>query len=424
MKRFISRKKKAQLKKIGFSVVGAVFASLLLFILGTIVIKSNRNSCAERGMTGGSLFGKCEIESNDRDEYVFDNVSYVVGNTANVPKLALLGKIEEDTLSEESKEDKQSEGILKYFNLSKNEKSSINSKVYSTTGYSEVVKNPKELREQLTIAPKKSGSDYLNAISEAIANLDSIDKKGRKVLIIYGSGLSDQGLLNFSDHDLDLLHNKSSDIVKMLKRMGEITSEKINKNGKIYIKWYNIGRVIEPQEKLSELEKDDLTEIYKEILEAMFDIEKIEFHTIADSEKGIKTNEKVKLTDIRRIKGEILISENEIKFEPNGSVFVDEGQASKELDKIAEKIRNNNAEEVLVTATAAEGDRKASEEEMIRISTERAKRIREELADRGIERSIIDAEGKGKGEYNEWDEYGNWIEANAKKNRKVTITYI
>ena len=282
------------------------------------------------------------------------------------------------------------------------------------------------VNEIANISANNPEVDTLSAINQATNNLSSTASP-IKNLIIYDSGLSTEGYLDFTKPNLILSDVQS--IVNQLKSLHAIPDLK-----GINVIWYGIGQVRGEQSNLDSENLYRLKSIWREILAAgnplslsfvdaeltneydengLPDVSIVELPSndieVAATEK--KQDEKVFLQ----------LTDEKLGFKPDTAEFADKGEASSTLNKIVDILNQNNTSGVYVigsTATAGPHDT------AVTLSEKRANKVKSELQGKGVKIRII-AVGIGDSECclrtNDIDSQGNLIEAQAKQNRAVFI---
>ena len=278
-----------------------------------------------------------------------------------------------------------------------------------------------KLNELITASPKDSEIDILKALELAGGNFDSEENKR---IIIYSSGISTAGYLNFADKP-DLLLTKPNEIIKMLEGKHAIP----NLSG-ITVVWYGLNHTADKQNELNSFEEYKLECIWNEILEksgAVPESEEGYFNkkmaSEQDAENIVNKNEypEVKAVDFSDI---VTIPEEEFGFKPGTAELVDENITRNTLKPIADDIKNMGYPEFYIIGSTASADTK---ERCMTLSIDRAEVIKKLLMELDIPDTCLKSYGIGR-EYidngqkwrvNDLDKDGSLIKEKAQSNRKV-----
>lgn len=267
--------------------------------------------------------------------------------------------------------------------------------------------------------------DTLSAIKQAVNNL-SESKSPIKNLIIYDSGLSTEGLLDFTKPNLILSDNKC--IVDQLQDLHAIP-----KLDGINVTWYGVGQVRGDQ---SKLDSDNLCKL-KDIWEAILTEGNPDSLTFVDAELTSEYEDSnlpdVSIVDLptnnievpteqpkKTKKVFIQLTDEKLSFKPDTADFVNEGKASAALDKVADNLKNCNDAIYIIGSTATYGPHSST----ITLSEKRANKVKKELIKRGVSNNITSVgigDTKCRLRTNDVDSNGNLIESQAKQNRAVFI---
>lgn len=133
-----------------------------------------------------------------------------------------------------------------------------------------------------TVSPTEAGADYFAAILEACEELKNAENP---IIIVYGSGLSDTGIMNFAfDNIIDKLIEDESYVDSMLAN-NKMVSNKDYSNIKIV--WYGAGQTVGEQKDLKE---------YKTIVEDAYE-DMFEFYNMDGEFKSVKISSNTKSVD-------------------------------------------------------------------------------------------------------------------------------
>lgn len=267
--------------------------------------------------------------------------------------------------------------------------------------------------------------DTLAAIIQAVNNL-SESKSPVKNLIIYDSGLSTTGYLDFTKPNLILSDKKC--VVNQLQELHSIPKLK-----GINVTWYGVGQVRGEQTVLDSDNKYKLKSIWESILKAgnpeslsFVDAEltsEYEDSNFPDvSIVDLPTNNIEVTTEEPKQDTKIFIqlTDEKLSFKPDIADFVNEAKASSALDKVAENLKNCKDSIYIIGSCATYGPQSST----MTLSKKRANKVKTELIKRGVNNSITSV-GIGSTECvlrtNDVDSSGNLIESQAKQNRAVFI---
>ncbi|MBQ9887233.1 MAG: hypothetical protein IJM37_10325 [Lachnospiraceae bacterium] len=310
--------------------------------------------------------------------------------------------------------------------------------------------------------PNDDETDVLQAIKVAQSMLSTVEepikesgvlKEGeeklvKKEIIIYETGLSTSGVVNFQDREWqDLLFGK--DILKdetQKKKLKEKINEMVDNYElpdlkDVIIEWYGMGAVDKPQDKLSGLMVHNLEYIWESILTASGvkdkDIQMRDIHS-EPSEKDFECNVTVielpkeipvESTEesVEETKEDGTIEIITIEFENETDDYKDEVTANLNLTESANNLMkyngNNDKKNILVGTTSSHDGGSVA------LSEERAKKVMNDLIAKGVDGSLLSFVGLGYYSsqsditwcINDKDSNNNLIEVKARENRKVWI---
>lgn len=272
---------------------------------------------------------------------------------------------------------------------------------------------------------KTPEADLLSAIHMSADMLHSTESTTEKTMVIYDSGLSTTGILNFAEQNL--IDTPAESIVAQLKEIHEIPDLT-----DVNILWLGCGEVCGEQQKLSEDYKNKLETIWKEILseggaaDIDFqpsgasgeepDTELPDCSTVPVIETHIVITEK-SMPEITRWDGE-----SSVRFKGDLAEFVDVATAKEDLRPAAEYLAANPTESVYIfgmTATITGGG------SGIELAEARANACKDVLKEYGVNDKQITVVGLGQIDnplrVKDVDKNGNQIEKLAQKNRAVVM---
>lgn len=276
------------------------------------------------------------------------------------------------------------------------------------------------LLECSTAKAKTAEIDTLSAITQAAKSIQ--DSSGNRTLLIYDSGLSTTGLLNFAEQNL--IDADPDKIVEQL-------------NGKHYIPdleginvvWTGIGQTTGNQTPLTENYKYKLEQLYNAILTAggatvTFNHEPIQ----GDEPEGVPECSIVPVVeDSLDINGAlpdvVKLDETKISFVSDEASYVSESDAYEALKPIADiLVKNTDMKVLIVGSTATDGTIEGCKD----LSRLRADKVKNTLIEElHVNPNQLSTFGAGQNptpfRVNDFDNNGNLIESEAAKNRAVYI---
>ena len=263
--------------------------------------------------------------------------------------------------------------------------------------------------------------DTLDAIRLASNTLQTIGN-GDKYLVVADTGLSTAGYLNFCENDL--FNTPTDEIINALSEEKAIPDlEGVN------VVWLYAGQVAEPQERLSEVQKAKLIEIWTAVLEESgVASENIDFRPDSASNTAYSglpevsvVNADERKTDITPLETVVLDPES-VSFVGDEAIFVDREQAEQAISSVAHiLIQHPDNKVYVVGCTASSTGREGFCQSL---SENRAQAVVQVLKEYGVPKDQMVAIGVG--DYAPWhvedlDENGKQIEEYAKQNRCVVV---
>lgn len=275
------------------------------------------------------------------------------------------------------------------------------------------------------LAGKTPEADLLSAIQLSADMLHSTESTTEKTMVIYDSGLSTTGILNFAAQNL--IDAPAESIVAQLKEIHEIPDLT-----DVNILWLGCGEVCGEQQKLSEDYKNKLETIWKEIL-SEGGASDIDFRSSESSGEEHDT-ELPDCSTVPVIEKPIVITgnsmpeiirwdgESSVRFKGDLAEFVDVAAAKEDLRPAAEYLTANPTESVYIfgmTATITGGG------SGIELAEARANACKDVLKEYGVNDKQMTVVGLGQIDnplrVDDVDENGNQIEELAQKNRAVVM---
>lgn len=282
------------------------------------------------------------------------------------------------------------------------------------------------LESQQAVA-KTAEFDTLTAISKSAGCLRSLDHSKLNMLI-YDSGFSTTGLLNFAKQNII-----DSNLEKLIAQMKDLHA--IPDLSGIRIVWVGLGEVCDEQHKLTGDYKYKLKNIWNAIITAGGG--SVTFDESSVSSEGVK-EQLPKVSTIPIIeKGldieSLSISENvleqpkkfdneTVKFVGDSDAFIDRTAAIAALKPVAEYLKTNSSVSITIAGmTASTGSEQGCKE----LSLKRAYACKNLLVEMGVLESRITCIGLGRSQNSlradDLDANGNLVEPYASQNRAVYI---
>lgn len=268
---------------------------------------------------------------------------------------------------------------------------------------------------------KTAEIDTLSAIVASSALLKSSSAEVKEMLV-YDSGFSTTGLLDFSSENL--IDVEPALIVERLSELHALPQL----NG-IRIIWTGLGEVCDEQDELSSTYKYNLKNIWREVIVAAGgEVEFIDVPLSATPKveelPSCKTIPIIQ--DTLELSGNIAkpikFGEETIKFLGDQAVYVSAADAKKALEPIAIFLKENATKRILIVGTTASAGKDVS---CLSLSLNRANACRNTLVEMGVNESQIETLGLGRKEcflrVNDLSSNGKLVEKLASQNRAVYI---
>lgn len=401
-----------------FLTIGGVVAFVALAaVLCGIVIGDNDKECRAIKLSG-NLVG-CSTD----DDYTYDNLYFVVGNTANSPTPELSETVEKYVINSiVNKASKSDVPDIKIYSAS-SAQNKMPYKVESNKSDEDSIENLVEhvneqvdaFKDAIKSPPVANGAQYLETITRVAKTMNSKKADGDKsILIVIGSGLSDGGLLNFTEGDILHSNNLNEILIKLANSEDVVDDILVDTT----ILWSSIGEVSAPQSRLSDLEVEKLKQIYTTVLEDM-GANLLDFDDYINENSSIKSDYKVKeittkMSNCLWCEARVLTNDD-LGFKPDSSDFRDRNLAIEKISSLAEEMKNNPSETVTITGYEARANCSNSPTSLPK---RRADAIKNILVNMGIAENRIITINGGKGKNNDCVN-GRFIESEGAKNRVV-----
>lgn len=376
---------------------------LVLTILSILILPSRfetMGKCNDLGLGGDPLTlltGSCNKS--------FNEIIFVVGDTQNTPTPTVNYP---DYINASLNLDKASIYAMSVSNAHRNPKlitdheEQKNAKAFNSAT-AEYIKEMKA---------KDNGADYLAAIQTAA---ESAEDKNKTLIYVIGSGLSDQGLLNFSENNLLFCGSDSE-------KIAEDIAEHLNDNTILRgatIVWDGLGQTTAPQKSLDNQSVVKLKDIYTAVFRQLgASNSNIRFKNKLNSDKSVDTDSTVKPTGVFFFE----VSHDDLAFHENTSDFRDSQAAAAELSEISAIARQCPNIPIVITGYMASGNCDSSKPNNPSLALDRANAVKQLLVANGVQNSIdVVNGGVFDAGTSECDASG-WNPELANYRRKVTIS--
>lgn len=326
-----------------------------------------------------------------------DELAIIVGNTKNSPRPAITSDISDSirsTMLRYAGED------ISYFNdafvvisaVKNPDVIRVSTQLKSISNNSAVANrnanfNIDLIEEELnSLLPNESGANYLESIFKARDNLDTDSR-----IVVIGSGLSDNGELNFSKSNILIDKDvRKESIDKIIEKYGPRYLENYT------VEFYGLGDTVDPQEDLSSIQKGVLRDIYKEVVRGLGGKAVINTKTISGQSVETKYNVGTTNTGCGDIK--LIFDSDDLNFNPDKSSFVDKNAALSSLRSITKVWDENSVivEKIEIDGYIAFPMAPGSKNDL---SKERATSVKNALVELGIPSDVITSKGKGVGPF-------------------------
>ena len=240
----------------------------------------------------------------------------------------------------------------------------------------------KGIEMAINTSPTASGADYFACIIEAAEYLKGYDNP---LIIVYGSGLSDTGVINFAFDDLLNSDKSNSEYIQNIL----INDGRFNDGAysNITINWYGVGQTVGEQPELKEYKKY-VQNIYVYIFE--FFGMNYNFYSIpvSSNDTSVDTEYEVNMTPLPTFEENFSISLNEryLSFYGDSDKLKNEKEVKQLLTAYAEKFKNSD---VNLKITGYQTVCARSE----KLSIARAEKVKSILVDLGVDANKITTAG-------------------------------
>lgn len=196
------------------------------------------------------------------------------------------------------------------------------------------------VNQAATSSPSESGANYYEAILRAAGYLNSYGAKN-PLIVVYGSGLSDTGNLNFA------FNNLLSKDLKYINNTLAINNIREGEYSNISLDWYGAGQVIREngQAELSKNWKDKTQDIYKTALKYIGISPVFKDITISDSTRSVATEYSVNPTIIPgelKPGTKLSLNGNIARFEPDQAILKNYDEVKETLTEFAKEFNSTS----------------------------------------------------------------------------------
>ena len=342
-----TKKTKRFIKKAGVILAIIAGVAVVVVILASVVASDNNSTCKAIDLKGG-------IAGCKRDKrYDYDNIYFVVGNTANSPAPHL----SETALKYVRNSSLKKNPNIKLFSVSNRELIGFKNNgdlddEEPTDTINRIKKVKTDLEEAITSEPKSDGAQYYETIVRAGQAIRSDSESNEKsIIIVIGSGLSDGGILNFANGGI--LNNEPEKVSELLSEKNAIDDEVLKG---VRILWSGIGIVSLPQAELSTQELISLKNIYDSVLKAS-GAAKVEFDDGVNGElPSIPTDKTVRpmtTDDVCYFCSVREYNDEDFGFDANSYEITNEGNLNKIIEKLKNDLARDNSGTIVITGYRA-----------------------------------------------------------------------
>lgn len=284
--------------------------------------------------------------------------------------------------------------------------------------------------------PTEDEIDILAGLQSAATQIDA--SRETKCLLIYSSGISTTGELNFVKNP-ELLYEDADKVVALL----SAALSGIDLSG-VQVVWYGLGDVADEQSPLNAYSTVCLKTIWTKILlQCNVNENDIIFKEYINDDANINTNNNTDAFEdfnksaesvnrdafphvsAAKFRGYINITEDQIQFKAGSSEIINTAEAEEVIRQYAEQIKKVGTQKIYVVGCTADA---GTEKQCADRGLMRAQAIKDLLCKYGVPESSLEPIGLGKymidGPNSEWrvdDSTG--VEEKRKQNRKVMLIY-
>lgn len=268
--------------------------------------------------------------------------------------------------------------------------------------------------------------DYLAGLQIAARSMKALEGYSSRTIVMIGTGLSTQGIMNFKNNLLSVDPGAVIDMLAEKEEIPDLTG--------ITVVWQQLGDVAAPQQELSQKQYKRLEELWGGIVERgggefvyneimplpateNTSLPAVDVVDLPD-ETPVTFSEDMFESEAEDILAEpVTLTEEEVRFVPDSAEYLDEKTALEKIKPFADYLAKYDQISILLAGTTA-GDEDS--EETMTLSKKRADAVKASLAAMGVDESRIRTVGLGSSDL--WHVPGAGYEGPiASKNRKVVI---
>ena len=356
----------------------------------------------------------------------FSDIIFVVGDTQNTPAPTLNPAFKKYLITS-LKDDESKISIISVSDPSRNPREIISKSETTETSdglYSDAIE---EVEQEISKASaKKNGANYLEAIRSAA---EYAENKANTLIYVIGSGLSDNGLINFADGELLLKTGEEFEAKEIASKVYEAIQNQGNSESKelkgTSIIWDNIGEAVAPQPEINSDALKKVKEIYKNILQKL-GAKSILFKSSSTNEASVKTNYTVKISKANEpviVIIEEFDGRTEIfQFKGSSAEFINRQASEEKAKQYIEAVKASPSRTIHIKAFMSRGRGNCNKETLTAsdrdLLNSRLEAVKGLLS--GVDEAHIYTEVGGFGNINECPN-GVYDEEQAKNNRLVEI---
>lgn len=275
----------------------------------------------------------------------------------------------------------------------------------------------KHMKEQVA---NDAQVDYLAGLRMAVRSISSLSGYDSKTIIVMGTGLSTQGMLNFKNNLLSVEPDVVLDELEEKNEIPDFTG--------ITVIWQQMGDVASPQQELSQSQRMRLEQIWKGIVErggGSFEYNATPANP-ADTQTSYPAVDIVELPAEEPVnfdkttfslKAPVALTEEQVSFVKNEATYLNEDEAIATIQPIADYLIKNEQITILLAGNTA-GDEDS--DTGVKLSRDRADAVKNTLIQLGVAENRIVAIGLGSS--GPWHVYGGGYEGSiASGNRTVVL---
>ena len=366
--------------------------------------------------------------SNNDNEQEKKAVCFLIANTANSQGLNMNSPLVQDTVYNTIK----NYGYIAVISVDGNPETIFANSFDIDERYKNASKDKLEMdarskstnliQSMQSIKANDQEVDYLSALTLGIRTFDSLEGYSSKTIIVLGTGLSTAGVLDFRNN---LLSAEPKAVVDLLEEREAIP----NFSG-ITVVWQQLGDVASPQQSLTLSQKNNLNEIYSELVSRGggdyisndFIANPVdtnnEYPSVSIVELPADSPIEFDIEETSQFQTPVTLTEEQVCFIPDKADYLNPEEAENTIKPIADYMLNHDAEITMLLIGCIAGD--SNSDFGYTLSQNRAEKVKSTLIDFGVpaNRLIV----KGMGVSDPWHiENAGYEGKLASQNRKVVL---